>query len=185
MWCPKRLKWVYRTKLAQEYPWLLCRRMAAHVAVLFQGGLPQFAPSFALVSKDVRKAASRPTRSSGKIIDSGWLLWRQSLRAISSREVLWNPSWMWKRSQERLLSGHSPSHILWPQKCNWIKLCNRRSTWWRNLHNKSFSTERPCSRSGSSVLWSCSLRLIVAYVLIQILGCDDCCVDVLMIIHPL
>eukprot|EP00435_Cladocopium_sp_Y103_P025489 s1800_g6.t1 len=48
VWDPKTGKWVFRTKGAQVYPWILCATMAEAVAALYEDALAHLAPSFAL-----------------------------------------------------------------------------------------------------------------------------------------
>ena len=48
VWSEKLKKWVFRTKLAQEYPWKLCQTMASAVLQLRDAPLQHLQPSFAL-----------------------------------------------------------------------------------------------------------------------------------------
>ena len=50
VWDPKTGKWVFRTKGAQVYPWILCATMAEAVAALYEDALAHLAPSFALTT---------------------------------------------------------------------------------------------------------------------------------------
>ncbi len=54
VWSDQFKKWVFRTKLAQEYPWSLCQAMAAAVLQLWKSPLEHLRPSFALQG-DVHK----------------------------------------------------------------------------------------------------------------------------------
>ncbi len=55
VWSEQFQKFVYRTKLAQEYPWRLCEQMALIIEVTQSPDCPQFARSFDLCTKDQRK----------------------------------------------------------------------------------------------------------------------------------
>ena len=55
VWSDQFQKFVFRTKLAQEYPWGLCEHMALMIERLRHPGCPQFTKSFDLVTKDQRK----------------------------------------------------------------------------------------------------------------------------------
>ncbi len=48
VWSDQFNKWVYRTKLAQEYPWQLCQAMASAVLQMRESPLGHLQPSFAL-----------------------------------------------------------------------------------------------------------------------------------------
>lgn len=124
VWCDRRQKWVFRTKLAQEYPWILCRRMARHVAVLFQGKLIQFDQSFQLVSKDARKRPvgqkvqwkdHRQRLTALKAVASGYQLKRGALKPLLDMETEPGTAIEWALS-------------IWQRKCPWIHFCRRRST---------------------------------------------------------
>ena len=69
-------KVVYRTKLAQEYPWELCRTMAKDIQDLWQSPLSHLEPSFDLKSSDSRK---RPVGQ-----DIPWKIHRQQKTALNA-----------------------------------------------------------------------------------------------------
>ena len=63
-WDARRKKVVFRTKLAQEYPHMLCATMAVGIHQIWLDDLQQFAPSLALVtaSADRKRALGTPAR---------------------------------------------------------------------------------------------------------------------------
>ena len=96
VWCDRRQRWVFRTKLAQEYPWKLCRLMAHYIDSLFQGGTPQFSASFQLISKDARKRPvgqvvpwkdHRQRMTALKAVASGYQLKRGALKPLLDVET--------------------------------------------------------------------------------------------------
>ena len=69
-------KVVYRTKLAQEYPWKLCQTMAKDIQDLWRSPLSHLEPSFDLQSSESRK---RPVGQ-----DIPWKLHRQRETALKA-----------------------------------------------------------------------------------------------------
>ena len=55
VWSEQFQRRVFRTKLAQEYPWPMCETMAMVINDIFDGQVRQFARSFALLSHGDRK----------------------------------------------------------------------------------------------------------------------------------
>ena len=55
VWSDRFQRWVFRTKLAQEYPWPLCEAMAEVIRTIFHTGAPQFQLSYHLTTKGLRK----------------------------------------------------------------------------------------------------------------------------------
>ena len=55
VWSDLFQRWVFRTKLAQEYPWQMCEAMALVISQIFTSGSVQFQPSFTLTTKGSRK----------------------------------------------------------------------------------------------------------------------------------
>ena len=89
-------KVVFRTKLAQEYPWELCRIMAMDIAALWKEPLSHFQPSFDLVSVDTRKRAvgqdipwkvHRQRSTALNAIASGYQLKRGALKPLIDVET--------------------------------------------------------------------------------------------------
>ena len=50
LWDPQRRRWIYRTKLAQEYPHSLCQLMAYTIRALFLDNTQQFEETFQLTT---------------------------------------------------------------------------------------------------------------------------------------
>ena len=74
-------KVVFRAKLAQEYPWELCRIMATDIAALWKEPFSHFQQSFDLVSVDTRK------RAAGQ--DIPWKVHRQRSTALNALASGW------------------------------------------------------------------------------------------------
>ena len=89
-------KVVFRTKLAQEYPWDLCGSMAADIEALWRRPFDHLAQSFALMSLDQRKRAvgqeiswkvHRQRSTALKALASGYQLKRGALKPLIDLET--------------------------------------------------------------------------------------------------
>ena len=97
VWDARRNKVVYRTKLAQEYPHLLCAAMAVGIHELWLSELTQFAESFVLVTSpsDRKRALGTPARwklhrqagTAQKALASGYQLKRGAVKPLLEVEM--------------------------------------------------------------------------------------------------
>ena len=78
VWDPQRQRMVFRTKLAQVYPWALCATIAQAVALVFADPLHHLLPSFAL---------ALPAQERKRALGSG-KLWSGHRQADTARKAL-------------------------------------------------------------------------------------------------
>ena len=130
VWSDRHQRWVFRAKLAQEYPWQLCIRMAQHIATLFEAGTPQFTTSFKLTSKDARKRPvgqqvlwkeHRQRLTALKAVASGYQLKRGALKPLLDVETEPGTAIEWALSIPHPLMAE----VQLDSRC-----CRQRSTLW-------------------------------------------------------
>eukprot|EP00434_Breviolum_minutum_P042196 symbB.v1.2.037543.t1/scaffold5571.1/size28630/6 len=83
-------KVVYRTKLAQEYPWELCRTMAKDIQDLWQSPLSHLEPSFDLKSsdsQDIPWKIHRQQKTALNALSAGYQLKRGALKPLIDVET--------------------------------------------------------------------------------------------------
>ena len=95
VWDPKRKKIVFRTKLAQEYPFVLCAAMAMAVQTIRNNPLQQFSESFTLTALDRKRKLGTPVTWTGhrqeqtaaKALQAGYQLKRGALKPLLELEL--------------------------------------------------------------------------------------------------
>ena len=95
IWDAKKERFVFRTKLAQEYPYALCASMALLVHQLWLGELPQFDASFNLAPVDRKRPLGQLARWKGhrqedsarQALVSGYQLKRGALKPLLDIEM--------------------------------------------------------------------------------------------------
>ena len=95
VWDPKRNKVVFRTKLAQEYPFDLCASMALAVQMIWSASLSKFAASFELTALDRKRplgtaalwSGHRQEQTAARALQAGYQLKRGALKPLLEFEM--------------------------------------------------------------------------------------------------